>query len=54
MSVKGKPAIIPLSLASITPFFTAGINSLGMAPPLISSTNSNPSPRFLGSTLTKT
>src|SRR3989344_4250959 len=46
MSVILYPATIPLSIASLIPFSTAGINSCGMTPPLIASINSNPGSRW--------
>ena len=49
MSAIGKPARIPPSSASTTPFSIAGMNSFGILPPLISFSNSNPLPGF-GST----
>src|SRR5262249_7924950 len=37
-------------MQSRTPFSTEGMKLRGTAPPKMSSTNSNPSPRFMGST----
>ena len=37
----GYPAITPASICSLQPLSTAGINSLGIAPPTISFTNSS-------------
>ena len=45
----GKPATIPCSIASRTPFSTAGMKPPGMTPPLIALTNSK-SPSGSGST----
>ncbi len=50
ISTIGYPATTPVSIASCNPFSTAGINSLGMVPPLISSANTNPPPLSIGST----
>ena len=47
----GKPANIPLSATLKTPFSTPGINSFGMAPPLILLSTSLPLPGSKGSTL---
>ena len=43
-STIGKPARTPFSSASSTPFSTAGMNSVGIDPPLILFTKSKPSP----------
>ena len=40
MSTSGYPARTPEAIASWTPWSTAGMYSVGMAPPLILSTNS--------------
>ena len=45
-STKGYPAITPDSRASLHPFSTAGIYSLGITPPVILLTNSNSLPGF--------
>jgi hypothetical protein len=47
--VTGYPAIAPLSAASLIPYSIAGINSLGITPPLIELKNRSPlslSPAF--------
>ena len=49
-STRGKPARGPLSIASSTPFSTAGMNSVGTEPPLTLLMKSKPSPGA-GSTL---
>ena len=46
----GKPAKIPLSATLKTPFSTPGINSFGIAPPLILLSTSRPLPGSCGST----
>ena len=46
----GNPARIPLSATLITPFSTPGINSFGIAPPLILLSTSLPLPGSKGST----
>ncbi len=48
----GKPAKIPVSMASLIPASMEEMNSLGIAPPLIRSTNSNPLALTKGSTVT--
>ena len=45
-STTGYPATTPLSRASLHPFSTAGIYSLGITPPVILLTNSNSFPGF--------
>ena len=50
ISTTGYPAKIPCSIASRTPFSTAGIYCLGIAPPKILLSNSNSFPRSSGST----
>ena len=54
ISTIGYPATTPLAIASSMPFSVGLMYSLGITPPLISSTNSNPSPRSLGSSLIHT
>jgi len=49
-SIKGKPARIPLSATLSIPFSTPGINSFGIAPPLILFSTSLPFPGGKGST----
>ena len=46
----GKPAKIPESATVSTPFSTPGINSFGIAPPLILLSISRPFPGSRGST----
>ena len=48
--MRGKPAKIPPSAIVSTPFSTPGINSFGMAPPLILLSISLPFPGSRGST----
>ena len=38
----GKPATVPVRMASCTPFSTAGMKPPGITPPLIALTNSKP------------
>ena len=47
---KGNPAKIPLSETVSIPFSTPGINSFGIAPPLIALSTSLPFPGSCGST----
>src|SRR5258708_20555486 len=53
MSTIGYPRRIPFSILSTTPFSIDLINSAGIAPPFIASTNSYPSPRGFGVTRRK-
>ena len=50
MSTIGLPLITPVCIVLTTPFSTEPMNVLGIAPPKILSTNSNPVPRGSGST----
>ena len=45
----GKPATVPCSIASTTPFSTAGMKLPGIEAPLILLTNSSPTPSSAGS-----
>ncbi len=49
-STTGKPASTPEPSTDSSPFSTAGMNSFGTAPPMISFSNSKPLPGSLGST----